>query len=159
MALATRRHSSGLLLAEQATEEPQLRHALRRFDDQLRLLPPRAVFPGTATGYWRVVRMVADDRPALPVLTWMDATGAPIPLSTGILEELQRLRRDSRNQGPDVDERNAALEEQVRRERADAMEALHDEYEPYLERGRVGVSLAGVKKRPYWQRRFRGGER
>lgn len=118
------------------------------------------VQPGTPTGYWRVVAVWANDRPPVPVLTWMDANGAPIlQLTSGILEEVRRLRMDARNRGPSAEERNQQLIDRVRADREAAREALHDEYEPYLERERVGVSLGARNRVPYWQRKYRGGER
>jgi nitrogenase molybdenum-iron protein alpha/beta subunit len=57
-----------------------------------------------------------------------------------------------------VDERNAQLEEAVAKERRDGLDALADEYRPYLERERVGVSMGPKPRRPYWQRRWGGGE-
>jgi hypothetical protein len=158
MGLVSRTHDSGLLLVEQSQEEAALRRDLKRLDDRLRLLQPAHVCPGTPTGYWRVVRVVSDDRPAAPVLTWMDALGEPLPLTSGILDEVNRHRKDGRNFGPNADERNAALEDAVRREREQTREAIHDEYAPYLERERVGVSLGAHNRIPYWQRKYRGGE-
>lgn len=153
MVLVTRQHESGLVLAESAAVgEAGLRRALKRLDDRLVLWPPDAFSP-----YWRVLRRVSDDRPAESVLVWMDDDGTARPLSSGIVEAVERLRRDGRGRGPSVDERNRMLEDAVKAERELAREAIHDEYAPYLERGRVGVGFGAKNKVPYWMRKSRGG--
>lgn len=150
--LVTRRHESGLLLAETGAEETGLRRALKQLDDRLRLLPPGLLAGGSWCPYWRVVRVVSDDRPPLPVLSWMDANMDPLPLSSGLIEEVKRHRRDSRHREPDADQRNAAHIEAMRKLRAESVQALHDEYAPHIEKGRTGVSMATSKRRRYWQR-------
>lgn len=153
MTLVTRRHESGLILAEKSEGWAGLRRALKQIDRQLVLWPPDAMSP-----YWRVLRRVADDQPCVEVLVWMDDNMNPLPLSSGILEAVQRLRVDGRNQGPTADERNAQLHENNRKQSERDREALKDEYRPYLDHERVGVSMATVKRKPYWMRRWKGGE-
>jgi hypothetical protein len=141
VSLVTRQTESGLVLAEQAADGAGLRRALKDIDRNLVLWPPDAMSP-----YWRVLERRGDDRPAETILTWMGMDAAPLPLSSGILDEVQRLRKDARNRGLTVEERNAQLEAAVAKERRDGMDALADEYRPYLERERVGVSM-GPKPR------------
>lgn len=159
MSLVTRTHHSGLVLAEHGQDEATIRRALKRLDDRLRLLPPGSMAHGDLgpQPYWRVYRSVSDDRPPLHVFTWMGRDQEPLPLSAGILDAVQQLRKDSRNQGPTADERNEKIKQDARKERDDQMAALHDEYAPHLERGRVGVSLGAHNRVPYWQRKRRGG--
>lgn len=161
MGLVTRQHESGLVLTEESVDQAWLRRALRRLDDRLRLIPPGSMIPGDLAPqpYWRVMRDIGGDRPAAHVLTWMGRDQEPLPLSTGILDEVQRHRRDGRNHGPTADQRNDALVAAVKKERVDSVQAIHDEYEPHLERGRVGVSLGARNRVPYWQRKSRGGYR
>jgi hypothetical protein len=153
VSLVTRQTESGLVLAEQAADGAGLRRALKEIDRNLVLWPPDAMSP-----YWRVLERRGDDHPAETILTWMGANAEPLPLSSGILDEVQRLRKDARDRGLTVDERNAQLEAAVAKERRDGMDALADEYRPYLERERVGVSMGPKPKRPYWQRKWGGGE-
>lgn len=160
MGLSQSVHESGLVLVEQTTrDEAGLRRALKQIDRRLRLLAPEQVFPGTPTGYWRVVCAWSNERPAVPVLTWMTADGSPLPLTSRIIDEVNRHRLGGRGYGKTADERNRELEAAVRKDREDARQALHDEYAPYLERERVGVSLGAHNKVPYWMRKHRGGER
>lgn len=153
MSLVTRQTESGIVLAEQAADGAGLRRALKQIDDRLVLWPPDAMSP-----FWRVLRRMGDDHPAETVLTWRDIDGNPLPLSSGILDAVQQLRKDGRDQGPTVDERNRMLEEAVQKERRDGLDALADEYRPYLERERVGVSMGPRPRRRYWQRKWGGGE-
>lgn len=159
MGLVTRQHESGLVITEESVDQTRLRRALKQLDDRLRLLPPGSMTAGdlAPSRYWRVMRDIGGDRPAVHVLTWMGRDQEPLPLSTGILDEVAKLRLDGRNRGPNADERNDTLVANVRKAREDSVQALHDEYEPHLERGRVSVSLGARNKTPYWQRKYRGG--
>lgn len=147
MTHAYRSHSSGLLVAEQSQDHRQVEARLRQIDDRLVLWAPDGLNP-----YWRVMRRISDDRPAMPVLAWMAPDGDPLPLSSGLVDEVTRLRRDSRYHGPDADKRNQQHVDQIRKLREDSVEAIHSEYEDYLERGRKGVTFARVGKKRYWQR-------
>jgi hypothetical protein len=113
VSLVTRQTESGLVLAEQAADGAGLRRALKDIDRNLVLWPPDAMSP-----YWRVLERRGDDRPAETILTWMGMDATPLPLSSGILDEVQRLRKDARNRGLTVEERNAQLEAAVRRNAA-----------------------------------------
>lgn len=155
MSLVTRRTESGLILSEQEQDGAGLRRALKQIDPDLRLWAPDAMSP-----YWRVLLYRGEDKPAETILTWMDyETGEPLPLSSGVLERVERLRRDARNTGKSADELNAEHVERLRRQRDEDREAIGEEYRPYLERGRVGVGMSTLKRRPYWQRKYRGGDR
>lgn len=153
MSLITRQTESGIVLAEHAADGAGLSRALKQIDRNLVLWPPDAMSP-----YWRVLERRGDDHPAETILTWMGVDGAPLPLSSGILDAVQRIRRDGRGHGPTPEERNAELEAAVKKERRDGLDALADEYRPYLDRGRVGVSMGPKPRRRYWQRKWGGGE-
>lgn len=157
----TMRDTGSVLVMEHGMDATSVRAQLRLLDDRLRLIPPGSMTAGDLAPslYWRVMRDVGGDRPALHVLTWMDAAQQPLPLSSGIVDEVQRHRKDGRNHGPNADQRNDALVATVKKDRENAVQALHDEYEPHLERGRVGVTLGARNKVPYWQRKHRGGYR
>lgn len=157
MSLVESVHESGVVLVEETRDHSALRRALKQIDPRLRLLSPETVFPGTPPGYWRVVCLYDQDRPAVPVLTWMTPYGDPLPLTSRILDEVNRHRLDGRGYGKTSDERNDDLKETVAKERRAQLDAIHDEYEAHLERGRVGVSLGATNKVPYWMRQHRGG--
>jgi hypothetical protein len=150
---------SGLVLVEESRDEAGLRRALKQIDSRLRLLSPEQMFPGTPTGYWRVVCQWSNDAPAAPILTWMTTFGDPLPLSSRLLDEVNRHRMDAPGGsfGKAADERNADLVASVQKQREDDVAALHDEYEPYLARERVGVAVGARNKIPYWKRQRRGG--
>lgn len=154
MSLVTRQTQSGLILAENdGGGWAGLRRALRQIDDRLVLWPPDVMSP-----YWRVLYRVSDDKPAETILTWMNDDGSPRELSSGILERVRKLDRRDGQQGPTADELNQQHDERLKRQRESELEALKDEYRPYLDRGRVGVSMGPKPKRPYYQRRWGGGE-
>jgi hypothetical protein len=157
VSLITRQTESGLVLVEQTRDEAGLRRALKQIDPQLRLLRPEIVFPGTATGYWRVVCQWSYDQPAEPVLTWMDANRNPMELTARILDEVNRHQKGGRGYGKTSDERNAEIAASAKRDRSEVREAIEHEYRPFLDRGRTGVSMGAHNKIPYWMRRNRGG--
>lgn len=157
MALAESTHQSGLVLVEETRGEAGLRRSLKQIDSRLRLLPPEAVFPGTANGYWRVMCQWSNERPAVPIVTWMTADGDPAELTDRLIDEVNKLRMGGRNHDKTVDEKNADHEAGVRKQRADAVEALHGDYKAELERGKVSVSMGPRNTVPYWMRRHRGG--
>ena len=143
MALVRRTHESGLVLAEHSADEVGLGRALKQIDDRLVLQfrPP-----------FYVVVCVVSDEYAPVVATWMDLYGRPLPLSSGLLEKVQAWRLDARNKPMGVDEHNALRQQRIEADREAMYEALRDDHRPAIERGRVGVSLATVKKPRYWQR-------
>ena len=143
MSLTTRRHESGLVLAEEVQGEPELRRALREFDDRLvlQLRPP-----------YYVVVCVVNDHYAPVIATWMDLQGRPLPLSSGLLEKVQQARFGARNQPLSVDEHNARRQAEIEKDRERMYEALRDDHAPTIERGRTQVTMATVKKPRYWRR-------
>jgi hypothetical protein len=143
VAILTRRHESGLVLAEQSQDEALLGRALRQIDDRLVLQfrPP----------YYVVVCMVSDNY-APVVATWMDLHGKPLPLSSGLLEKVQAWRVGARNQPMGVDEHNARRQAEIEKGRQDAYEQLREDHRPTIERGRFQVTMATTSKPRYWKR-------
>jgi hypothetical protein len=82
----------------------------------------------------------------------MDDEGRALPLSHALVDAFQRQLLGARNKPPGPDEYNRRLiaDRQAFVDRE--TERLHEEHAPFLERGRVGVSMATLKKRRYWQR-------
>ena len=141
-----RETGTGLVVAEQAADERAVGHALRQIDDRLALQhrPP----------YYVVVKVVSE-REAPVIYTWMTATGDPLPLSSGLVEDFKKHRLDAPNKPPTVDERNRMRLAELEREWADAADALNDDHRGRVDRGRRQVSLAH-HPRPAWQRRNGG---
>lgn len=149
MSLNIRSHG-GLIVAEHGQDEHAVAQALKRLDDRLVLQK----HPGPVEGGWvyKVLRLISDSQPPSHVATWADEYGAPLPLTFGLVDLVNRLRIDAPNKGPDADQRNQRLLEQVDQAREDISRAVIDEHKAKVARGRVTVSMgAGTKKRA-WQR-------
>ena len=134
-------------------DEASVQRALKRLDGRFCLQKhPR----DGAEGGWvyKVVCLVSDTY-APVVLTWMDEHGRPLPLSSGLVDEMQRHMVDSRGKVETADEYNARLVAERKRD-ADAQQtAIIEDHRPYVERNRVSVSVSTGKKLPYWQREGR----
>lgn len=128
-----RTHESGLVVAEQAMDEARLQRALKEFDRRLVLQwrPP-----------YYVVVCAMSDQYAPVVATWMDLSGKPLPLSSGLVEKVKAWHVGARNRPETVDEYNARVGAELERDRQRDAEAIFDDHRPYLQRGRVQVSLA-----------------
>jgi hypothetical protein len=157
MGLVMRETGSGLVLAEQAADEAGLSRALKQLDDRL-VLQRHA---GDVAGGWvyKVFTIVSDDEPAECVCTGADEYGNPLPLSSGLLDLVQRLRPDARDRrGPTSDERNAAYRAELDHARTVDAERVSDDHRAKIERGSVTVSLTAGRRKPYWMRNHRPPE-
>jgi hypothetical protein len=105
-----------------------LERELRRRDPLLSLQG----WPSATHGciLWRVVRESGPDRPPETVAVWQSESGEPYPLSSGLLDLVDRLDRNSRHRHVDDDEferqRKAARDRQLERDN----EALRDDWNP-----------------------------
>jgi hypothetical protein len=81
---------------------------------------------------WRVMCHVSDWQPALSVCTWADEYGRPLPLSSGILELVRKLRPENRYQRVDADEHNRRLVETRKRDFDADIDDLARHYEPLI---------------------------
>lgn len=125
MSLVHSRLSSGLYVAETATDYMSVAQALRDHDRQLRLVPQGVDRDGRPI--YKVLLDRGDDRPAETVLVWMDEQmQEALPLSHRIVDEVKRLDRNSRADRVSDDDHNRKLAER-------AQEQLHEEL--------VGVGL------------------
>jgi hypothetical protein len=122
------RRAGGLLVAELGMDGTSLERELRKRDPLLSLQGWPSVEHGCIL--WRVVRDAGPDRPPETVAVWRSASGEPYPLSSGLLDEVDRLDRNSRHRHRDEDE----LEAVRRRERDKQLErdneALVDDWHP-----------------------------
>lgn len=155
MGLVQRRTGSGLVLAEQAQDEAAVTRALKQIDRRLFLWPPDGLSP-----YYRVVESRGDDREAEIICTWMDdATLAPLPLSSGLIDRVDRLRLDARNKGIDADAFNALRSERIQAEQQEIALEIASDHRAKVERQRVTVSLGANTSLPYYQRNHHLPER
>jgi hypothetical protein len=128
--------TSGLTIANQASDEASVRAALREHNRDLKLEWKR--LDGRVC--WYVTVYLGSARTDAWVCDWTDETGAPLPLSHGLVERVKQLDGNSRWTEPDPavlnDRRSAELEQ-----------ASNDEIDWYAAelvkqyRGRSGVIL------------------
>ena len=122
------RRTGDLLVAELGMDGGALERELRRRDPLLSLQG----WPSATHGciLWRVVRESGPDRPPETVAVWQSERGEPYPLSSGLLDLVDRLDRNSRHRYLDEDalerRRQAARDRQVERDN----EALRDDWNP-----------------------------
>ncbi len=115
--LVPRRHDSGLILAEHGSNEHSVRSQLRALDPDL-ILTVETNERHRCFEY--VVVKTRGDQEAVEICRWRDHAGRPLPLSSGILEHVNRLRADARTPYGDPAEHNERLTEQIRRAMEDA---------------------------------------
>ena len=119
---------NGLVLAEHGMDSAALERELRRRDPLLSLQG----WPSSEHRciLWRVVREAGPDRPPETVAVWQSESGAPYPLSSGLLDLVDRLDRNSRGSYRSAEE----LDEARRAEQAAQLErdnaALADDWTP-----------------------------
>lgn len=145
MALVHRETGSGLVLAEEASDEAQIARALKQIDDRYVLQR----HPGDVAGGWvyKVFCIVSEDQPAVCVLSWSDEHGNPLPLTFGLVDEVQKWRPENRDRrGPDADERNQQLRDRTDQVRRDQLAAISEEHKAKVERGRTSVSFGPLTR-------------
>lgn len=149
--LVSEHHASGLIVARDSMDEESVGSALRRATDGRFVLQKRRRHeddPGDVAEVYKVVHVETGQI----VFTWMDDFGNPLPLSSGLLDAFQSLMLGARNKPLSEDEWNRR---ELERRRADVereKEAVMDDHRPYMERGRISVSMSDAGKRRYWQR-------
>lgn len=148
MTLVSRRLESGLVLQEHSQDEAQLQRALKQIDEDLVLWPPDG-----ECSYYRVMCRVSDWQPAIPVVAWMDGQGNALPLSSGLIDEVQKWRPENRGKrGLDADAHNALHKETVRRLQDERGQEIIDDHRAKVDRGRVSVAMGAKTAKPSWQR-------
>lgn len=140
MSLIQREHG-GIVVAEYAQDESQIQRALTQIEDRLILWPPDGMCP-----YYRVARNVSDWQEPEIIASWKDTNGNPLPLSSGLIDEVDRLRRDARNKGLDVDAYNAKRTEDLEADRAARGQQIIEEHRAKVERGRTSVSFGPLTR-------------
>lgn len=127
MASVYSRTDSGLLVAHDApSDERAVARQLRDYDPDLRLVPQG--FVGRQIAY-KVYRYAGSERPAEFLCFWGDAaTGEPYPLSSGLLEKVKSLDKNSRAEYVSVEEEEARRKERSQREAQQDMEDAADDW-------------------------------
>ena len=149
MSLTIRSHG-GLIVAEHGQDERSVAQALKQIDDRLILQK----HPGPVEGGWvyKVFRHVSDWQPPLPVATWADEHGNPLPLTFGLVDLVNRLRLDAPNKAPDADERNQQRLAEIERERENISRDIMDDHKAKVARFRSTISLGANTRKRAWQR-------
>jgi hypothetical protein len=129
--LVETRTATGLILRE--TEDGAgVARALREYDPRLQLRIDHA-------GLWRVY--YDDQGRDVFILAWADPDGNPLPLTMRLLDKIRELDRATRGMERSPDELNAAHQKRVEKQRQDDLDAIKDDFAPYLDRGRVSVQI------------------
>ena len=111
----------GLVIAQEGESAAAVARELQRHDSdlQLRLSP---------SGYWKVYRQVAGDKPLEFVCAWMDSSGNAYPLTMGLVDLVKMLDRNTRVAAPDVDKMNARHREQFEENQQAMIQDLVDDW-------------------------------
>jgi len=120
---------NGLVLAEHGMDGAALERELKRRDPLLSLQGWPSLEHGCIV--WRVVRDAGPNRSPETVCVWQAPSGLPHPLSSGLLDLVDRLdrnntRRDYQSEDELEQRRKIAREQQVARDN----EALADDWNP-----------------------------
>lgn len=114
MGYVERTLDSGLVLSEYGWDHAQVERELKKRDPDLTLQGWPSQTHGTIL--WKVVRYAGPDRPPDTVAVWQSDRGEPYPLSSGLLDLVDRLDRNTRGAAVGEDELNARLEAERRKQ-------------------------------------------
>ena len=119
------RVDGGLVLAEQSMDGAAVERALKRRDPDLQLQG----WPSRTHDciIWKVVRAVPD-RPPETVCVWQSDRGEPFPLSSGLLDLVDRLDRNARGGYKNEDQLNRERHERGRKQIDADLDALRDDW-------------------------------
>lgn len=147
------RSQSGLILARETTDGAALERALKRLDRDLTLQAwPQPAGPPI----WKVVRYAGPDRPPEPIYSHIDRYGDPLPLTWGLIDEVQQLDKNARVRRLDADAKNAAFKEQLEKDWERDAEAIADDWA--FKHGRPVLHRSQALRRSRDRRRA-GGEK
>ena len=149
MGLVERTLDSGLVVSQYGGDHASLERELRKRDPLLSLQG----WPSEAHGciLWKVVRYAGPDRPPDTVCVWQGERGDPFPLSSGLLDLVDRLDRNTRHGHVGEDEFNARLERERAAQVTRDNEAIADDHvfkhgRPVLPRSQ-GLRMARDRQR------------
>ena len=108
----------GLTVATSSSDYQSVQRAIKEIDDCYMLDDL------SGAGDWVVLCRRGSEMPPDVVVTWRDENGNPLPLSSGLVEKVKRLRADSRWTEPDPDVLNEKLRERNRVEFEDHVDEI-----------------------------------
>lgn len=144
MSLFVTENESGLYVAERSSDYHAVAALLRGHDQRLRLVPQWD--EARRCMLWQVYSYNGPDRESEYVCSWQTAGGEPLPLSSRLLEKVQQLDLRTRGAAPLPNVLNEKNRERVAKDRDSKLGAVADDHRPYVDRGRVSVSLNGLEK-------------
>lgn len=124
MGLVERTLESGLVLATDAMDSAALERALKKRDPLLGLQGWPSEIHGTIL--WKVVRQSPGRAPET-VCVWQSDRGEPYPLSSALLDLVDKLDRNTRSSYGTVEERNEQRRAEFARQEANDNEAIIDD--------------------------------
>lgn len=157
MGLVERTLDTGLILQEYGQDHASLERELKKRDRDLSLQG----WPSQTHGciLWKVVRYAGPDRPLDTVAVWQSDRGEPFPLSSGILDLVDRLDKNSRHHYADEDERNEGRRREREKQNARDREALLSDYKTVMGPGHAGLLPRGQSLRRARDKRRNRGEK
>lgn len=125
MAFVERTLDSGLILTESGWDHARIERELKKRDPDLSLQG----WPSNTHSciIWKVVRYAGPDRPLDTVCVWMSDRGEPYPLSSGILDLVDRLDRNSRSVYKNEDDLAAERRRELEKKFARDNEAIQND--------------------------------
>jgi hypothetical protein len=121
------RRSGGLVVAELGMDGASLERELRKRDPLLSLQGWPSLEHGRIV--WRVVREAGERGPET-VCVWQTEGGEPLPLSSGLLDLVDRLDRNSRHRHRDEDELNESRRLELAKQQQRDNEGIADNWNP-----------------------------
>lgn len=118
----------GITVASNATDEATVRRELKKIDDRYML----DCVPVDGGMCWTVLCRIGSDLPPWVVTNWLGDDGTPLPLSSGLVEKVKRLRVDGRGDYIDPEIAN----EKLRAKNAADFDELIDDAVRYRQRHR-----------------------
>ena len=123
--------TDGGLLVPEGAQEAAVDAALRRHDPDLRLVPQDSDAYGRRV--YKVYRYNGPDRPADFVCAWWDRKNEPLPLSGALVDMVQMLDKNSPGRGPTLEQEEARIRAQKRKEAREATRPIVEEFGPRLD--------------------------
>jgi len=151
-------HDSGLFVAEHVAESDAVERALNRIDHPLagRLFVTREVDPGYGSFVFRVM-VDNGDHPAECITEWRDDYGRPLPLSSSVVDKVQKQIRSGENVVERIMAQNEKQKARVQKDIDDAFEAIADDLSPKLRETRSALLHRGVHLRRSREKSLRSG--
>lgn len=153
--MLTHRRDSGLLVPAQAMDEKAIDRALQRLD-------PRFVLTSRVSRRYQCVVygvvLVQGDQPAVPWFEWTDDYSRPLPLSSALLDEAQKLRPRGGVSAQEAMAANEAAQERAEAETRAELDEIAADIGPRISETRSALLHRGQHLRRSRDRRRARGE-